>query len=78
MLFGFLFASSISYTQAFIYMGIAICLVALIILGTRFQRLPAADKDPDPDSGEQDMIDIFDPEASTTTLMGSGIPAVAR
>jgi NNP family nitrate/nitrite transporter-like MFS transporter len=41
MLFGFLFKSqSITYVQAFTYIGYAVIAVALIVLTTRFQKRP--------------------------------------
>ena len=43
MLFGFLFKSeSISYVQAFTYIGITIVIVSLVILVTRMRKRPAA------------------------------------
>jgi NNP family nitrate/nitrite transporter-like MFS transporter len=43
MAFGFLFKSeSISYVQAFEYIGIVIIIVSLIIFGTRFHKARAA------------------------------------
>jgi len=45
MLFGFLFkSSSITYIQAFTYIGYIVIAVAVVILITRFTRLPAADE----------------------------------
>jgi len=42
MLFGFLFKSStITYVQAFTYIGYAVIAVALIVLITRFNKKPA-------------------------------------
>ena len=42
MLFGFLFkSSSITYVQAFTYIGYAVIAVALIVLITRFNKKPA-------------------------------------
>jgi NNP family nitrate/nitrite transporter-like MFS transporter len=78
MLFGFLFASQISYSQAFIYMGIVICLISVVIISTKFQ--PAVDvgenEDLDEDSlsDNKPLIDIFDPETDPAKLMGNGIP----
>ena len=43
MLFGFLFKSStITYVQAFTYIGIAVMVVAVIVLITRFQKQPVS------------------------------------
>ncbi|MCH5683952.1 hypothetical protein LWM68_06545 [Niabella sp. W65] len=44
MLFGFLFKSpSITYGQAFSYIGVIVVLVSLIVLLTRFARAKAVD-----------------------------------
>jgi NNP family nitrate/nitrite transporter-like MFS transporter len=51
MIFGFLFKStSITYVQAFTYIGYTVIIVALVILITRFQKQPALKKAVD--SGE--------------------------
>jgi NNP family nitrate/nitrite transporter-like MFS transporter len=43
MLFGFLFKSeSISYVQAFTYIGISVVIISLVILVTRMRKSPAA------------------------------------
>jgi len=47
MLFGFLFkSSSITYTEAFTYIGVSVIVVAVIILLTRFTRATADEEDP--------------------------------
>jgi NNP family nitrate/nitrite transporter-like MFS transporter len=46
MLFGFLFkSSSITYTEAFTYIGVSVIVVAVIILLTRFTRATADEED---------------------------------
>ncbi len=48
MLFGFLFKSStITYVEAFTYIGYTVIGVSVIVLITRFQKQPAADEVPD-------------------------------
>jgi NNP family nitrate/nitrite transporter-like MFS transporter len=48
MLFGFLFKSStITYVEAFTYIGYTVIAVSVIVLITRFQKQPAADEVPD-------------------------------
>jgi NNP family nitrate/nitrite transporter-like MFS transporter len=48
MLFGFLFKStSITYVQAFTYIGYTVIAVSVIVLITRFQKQPAADGQPE-------------------------------
>ena len=45
MVFGFLFKStSISYAQAFTYIGITIICVSMIVLVTKFQKVPEAEE----------------------------------
>jgi NNP family nitrate/nitrite transporter-like MFS transporter len=49
MMFGFLFKSeSITYVQAFTYIGYAVIAVSVIVLITKFQKQPSAKKAEEP------------------------------